>query len=522
MEPYVCVTRLQHRLGDTVAVAARVEPGGREWLGGLVRMAEATAPVQSTSDTYRAFKVESRGIELIPDSERPMRPRDLFWLWAGGIWNVEYLVYGALIVSFGLSFGQAVLAILVGNVFFVFLGMASLQGPLAGTTAFGVSRAAFGRHGNRLPSLFNWITQVGFEIEGLVLIVLVAEAMFAHEGVTVGTGLKVALIVAAVLVQFVVPFLGHATITKLLRYLSIVFIVVFAVMGLLVAPHVHLSADHKHASWALWTTAVVLLVSAGGLGWTENANDYSRYLPARTSKASVFWAATLGAAIPAILVELLGAAAYLVSPQATAVTGVPSAFASWFFWPFMILVLPQVFAINSLDLYSSGVTLQALGVPVNRWGAVVIDTVISGLVTALVIFKGNFYTDLSGFLDYIVVWLAPWFAIVFVDYLLRRGRYDRASLAASRGGIYWRNGGVNWRAIVALFVGMGAALLWIDAQYYVPSFMGPLSRATGGSDLSWVLGIVVGGGVYYLLARSEVRREADASEPLPGDARAAV
>lgn len=201
-----------------------------------------------------------------------------------------------------------------------------------------------------------------------------------------------------------------------------------------------------------------------------------------------------------------------MSPQATAVTGVPSSFASWFFWPFMILVLPQVFAINSLDLYSSGVTLQALGIPVNRWGAVIIDTIISGLVTALVIFKGNFYTDLSGFLDYIVVWLAPWFAIVFVDYLLRRGRYDRAGLAAVRGGVYWRNGGINWRAIAALIVGMGAALLWIDAQFYVPSFLGPISRATGGSDLSWVLGIVVGGLVYYALARGEVRREVEATE----------
>ena len=51
-------------------------------------------------------------------------------------------------------------------------------------------------------------------------------------------------------------------------------------------------------------------------------------------------------------------------------------------------------------------------------------------MTALVIFKGNFYTDLSGFLDYIVVWLGPWFGIFIVDYLLRRGRYDVQSLAA--------------------------------------------------------------------------------------------
>ena len=399
-----------------------------------------------THEGYAAFKLEQRGIELIPESERPMRPSGLFWMWAGAVWNVEFLVYGGLILSFGLSFWQAVIAIIVANVSYAFLGWASLPGPEAGTTMFMVSRAPFGRNGNRAPSFFNWLTQVGFEIEGIVLVVLVVVAMFAHDGVHLDDAGKALVIIAAVAVQFVVPFFGHATITKLLRYLAFVFIVVFAIMACLVIPNAHLSHLHQHSTWWMWTTAVVLLVSAGGLGWTENAADYSRYLPRATSKAKTFWSATLGAAIPSILLELLGATAYLVSPKVTAVTGVPSAFASWFFWPFLILALPQLFAINSLDMYSSGVTLQAMGLQVKRWLCVLIDTIICGAVTALVIYRGNFYTDLSGFLDYIVVWLGPWFGILMVDYLLRRGRYEPPSLAARHGGVYWRNGGVNWRA----------------------------------------------------------------------------
>ncbi|MHB8311808.1 MAG: cytosine permease, partial [Candidatus Dormibacteria bacterium] len=173
----------------------------------------------------------------------------------------------------------------------------------------------------------------------------------------------------------------------------------------------------------------------------------------------------------------------------------------------LILVLPQLFAINSLDLYSSGVTLQALGIPVKRWGAVLIDTIVAGAVTALVIFKGNFYTDLSGFLDYIVVWLGPWFGILMADYLLRRGRYDPDSLAAKRGGLYWRSGGFNWKAIIAQVVGMAAAMMWIDAQFYVPSYLGPISKATGGADFSWAVGIVVGGLVYLVLSIGSVGRE---------------
>lgn len=476
-----------------------------------------TGKTAAGDEEYAAFKLEQRGIDLVPDDERLMRPSGLFWLWAGAIWNVEFLVYGALIMSFGLSFPQAVFAILLGNVFYVVLGVASLQGPETGTTAFMVSRAPFGKNGNKTVSFFNWLTQVGFEVEGLVLIVLVVEAMFSKGGITSGTGLKIVIILVAVALQFVIPFLGHATITKVLRYLSFVFIVVFAIMAILVIPHVNLgdlaasrikAKQPVSAGWQDITTAIVLLISAGGLGWTENANDYSRYLPRSTPKSQTFWAATLGGAIPSILLELLGAAAYVISPNAAAVTGVPSSFASWFFWPFLILALPQLFAINSLDMYSSGVTLQALGVRVKRWGAVVIDTIVAGAVTFLVIFKGSFYNDLSGFLDYIVVWLAPWFAILVVDWLLRRGRYDREGLIDESGGVYWRSGGVNWRALVAMALGMVAALLWINAQFYQPSYLSPLSSATNGSDFSWLVGMIVGGLVYWVLSYRSVPSEA--------------
>ena len=71
-------------------------------------------------------------------------------------------------------------------------------------------------------------------------------------------------------------------------------------------------------------------------------------------------------------------------------------------------------------------------------GLRLVDTVVCGGVTALVIFKGNFYTDLSGFLDYIVVWISPWFGILMVDFLLRRRSYDPLSLATKHGGVYWR------------------------------------------------------------------------------------
>jgi len=465
---------------------------------------------------YAAFKIEQRGIDLIPDAERKMRPSGLFWLWSGAVFNVEFFFYGYLIMTFGLSVGQAILAVLAGNLFYALLGWASLQGPETGTTAFMVSRAPFGQNGNRVVALFNWVTQVGFEIEGVYFIVATVILLFSHYGATLGTPAKILVIVVAALAQLVMPLLGHATITKVLRYLAIVFILFFAVLVGFTIDRLHLGSFHQaSASWAVWTTALVLIISVGGLGWTENGNDYSRYLPRSTPRYKTFWSAALGAAIPSILLEVVGVLAFTVTKKTVGIPqlGVPQSFPSWFVVPFLIFAVFQLLAINTIDLYSSGVTLQALGVPIRRWLAVFIDIVVCAVVTYIILFHGNFYADFSGFLLYIVVWLSAWFGILMVDYLLRRGRYDPPSLAAERRGLYWRNGGIHWPAIIAQALGMVAALAWINAAFAFPSYVGPISDhvpGLKGSDLSWAIGIIVGGGVYYLLARRRVKREVTA------------
>ena len=465
---------------------------------------------------YAAFKVEQRGIDLIPDAERKMKPSGLFWLWAGGVFNVEFFFYGTLIMTFGLSVGQAILAVVVGNLFYALLGWASLQGPETGTTAFMVSRAPFGQNGNRVVALFNWVTQVGFEVEGVYFVVATVILLFLHYGTTLGTAGKIAVIVLAAAVQLIMPFFGHATITKMLRYLAYVFIIFFVVLAIFTFSRLHLSTFHQPAaSWAVWTTALVLIISVGGLGWTENGNDYSRYLPRSTPKSSTFWSAVLGGAIPSLLLEILGILAFTVTKKTVGITqlGVPQSFPAWFVVPFLIFAVFQLFAINTIDLYSSGVTLQALGIPIKRWGAVIVDTVVCAVVTGIILFHGNFYADFAGFLLYIVVWLSAWFGILMVDYLLRRGRYDPPALAATRGGLYWRNGGIHWPAIIAQALGMVAALMWINADFAVPSYVGPISNSLQGADFSWAIGIVVGAGAYYLLARRGVRQEVAAVEP---------
>jgi purine-cytosine permease-like protein len=464
-----------------------------------------------------ATTIEVKGIHHITPGERWGRPSGLFWLWAGAVWNVEYVVYGTLlVVVFGLSFAQSVLVILIGNLFYLLTGFASLQGPLAGTTTFAISRAPFGPNGNRAPSVFNWATQVGFEIEGIALIVLAGVALAAKAGISAGDGLKAALLIGAVLIQACLPLVGHAAMLKVLRWLAFPFIALFVIMAIITASKVNLTAVHHGAGWGAVMVALALVISAGGLGWTENANDYSRYLPAATSKRDIVAAVAFGAGIPSILLEVLGAAvATAVAGSAAAfgiisVNGLVGVFPGWFVVPYLIVAIVQLFAINSMDLYSSGVTLQSIGLRLKRYQCVLIDCVVAGAFAAYAIFSSRFSQLLADFLLFIIVWVGPWCAIYLVDYLLRRGRYDHDALLNEKGGRYYRNGGIHWPAIIAQAVGMVAAALWLNA--YSP-YVSPLSSRIGGSDFSVFAGLFFGGVTYYLLARKKVRAEASATEP---------
>ena len=64
-----------------------------------------------------------------------------------------------------------------------------------------------------------------------------------------------------------------------------------------------------------------------------------------------------------------------------------------------------------------------------------------------------------------------------------------------------RGGDVNWRALVALAAGLVAGWAW---QFgLTPEFQGPLAKALSNTDLSWLTGGLVAGGLYWALVARE-------------------
>jgi NCS1 family nucleobase:cation symporter-1 len=109
--------------------------------------------------------------------------------------------------------------------------------------------------------------------------------------------------------------------------------------------------------------------------------------------------------------------------------------------------------------------------------------------------KASFLANYEHFILLLLYVLVPWTAINLVDYyLLRHGEYDVPSFFRQDGGIYGR---VNGPAVVCYVFGILIQLPFISAELYT----GPIARALGGVDLSWIVGLIVTSSVYYWLAK---------------------
>ena len=454
------------------------------------------------------FSVEQHGIDIVGSDERKGRPSELFWMWAGTNLNVYYVVNGALLISFGLSFVQSLLAIAVGSLSFLLVGLASLQGPETGTATFAVSRAAYGPNGGRGLSVFNWLTCIGFESSGVSLIVLAALALLSKAGVGSSPGLKAVLIVVAAAVVMAIPLYGHATVLVLQRWLAWLAVPLFVIMAIIVAPKVHLGALSKGGSWAEIMIGIALIVTGGGLSWANCASDYSRYLPAGSDKKAIFWYSSLGGLLPSLLLAALGAAiASVVKTASDPIAGLPGALPGGVLVPYLLFLVVSTVCGNGVLLYSSGLTLQAIGLRLRRWQCVLADGVVCTAVAFVVVFNSTFNHYYGDFLGLLGVWLAPWIAVYVVDWLLRRGHYDAQSLVAGRGARYWYDGGIHLPGVLAQAFGMVAAALWLNST----TFIGPLSSRTHDSDFSVFAGMLVAGLTYWLLTRRSVSAEGQRS-----------
>lgn len=433
----------------------------------------------------KVLKVEPFGIEPISKKERHGRPWKLFPFWFGANVTLYSFLVGFLgITLFGLPLSLAITGIVLGTL----LGTApfallSLVGPATGYPQIAHSRSAFGRRGAYIPAALNWFSTTGwsavtFILGGLALTEFVPAIPFV-----LGVGIFAAI-------QIVVALYGHNFLHRFEQVMALVLVVVFAAMTVVSVQAAASSGYRPTGGGVVGLAFMVILAASIPLSWAPYAADFSRYLPDRTPRRSIVLPSFLGMAAACVWVETIGALLTTsLGNLDTPVAVFSHAFGEGTVGPLLLLLVVNLLAANAPNLYSSGLSLLALDVPVKRSSSVLVGGAIATVFAAVGGRGGStFYESWLFFVEY---WIAPWAAIVLVSFLVlaRRGTESTPDRARP-----WRTA-----AIVAYAMAVLVAIPFMDQ----PAFLGPASAAMGGLDLSDLVSFAVAALLFYALASRE-------------------
>ncbi|MGW5420981.1 purine-cytosine permease family protein [Streptomyces sp. NPDC003943] len=449
-------------------------------------------------------RIESHGIDHIPDTERHGHPRELFAVWAAVNVNYLSLVVGGALVLMGLSLGQALAVIVVGNLFWLLTGVLAISGPAAGAPSEVITRAMFGVRGNRVNNaVTGWVISVCYFALNLAAGAGAAFSLVEEVGIPASTGVKIVVVLVVAVVTLAIGVYGHALIVRLYLPITIALTAAFGIVAYDVLRHADFSyaPDVPLTGTGLWAVllAGVTLIAANPLSYTTSA-DFSRYLPATSSRKAVLGWTAFGGFLSSVLVCSLGALAATVVDMSDPQAGLRTMLPGWFRPVFLLALVLGTVAINAMTAYSAGLALQAVGLRIRRSRSVLVDGTVSVALTLYALFVSDFLDTVSNVVELTVVLLGPAMTVYAVDIRLRRNRYDgRALMDETPAGPLWYAAGVNPAGAVAVLVGAGAAALCVDTAY-----TGPVARLVGGIDLSLPVGMVLAGVLYALLMRGRV------------------
>ena len=185
---------------------------------------------------------------------------------------------------------------------------------------------------------------------------------------------------------------------------------------------------------------------------------------------------------------------------------------SWYLIPFALVAVLGLIGGAILDLYSSGLALVSIGLPVKRHVAAGIDACIMLAGTIYIVwFANDFSGPFQGFLITLGVPIATWSAIFVADLLMRKKDYVEADLFDPSG----RYGAWNISSItlmaVGTFIGWGFVTntfaSWLSWQGYFLGLIGGKDGPWAYANVGVVFALAIGFFGHIIIGRSTVKRQ---------------
>jgi len=319
------------------------------------------------------------------------------------------------------------------------------------------------------------------------------------------TGLKYVIGFVLMALQVAIAIYGFYLIRTFEKYTVPVAALIMVVMSVLAWTKSDVTWTNSTVSGADKVTSISQLLTAIGIGWgiswfTYSA-DYTRFVARRYTDRQVWTATALGMFLPTVWLAALGASIASSGSESDPSQLVASVFGVMTI-PVLLLIMHGPVATNILNLYSCSLAALSIGLKTARWKITAVAGVIGSGVLIAFIQSDSFATSFDNWIASIVVWISPWAGVTLVEYfVLRRARVDVPALYDPPETSKY--GDVNWAAIVSLVLGLAAGWAW---QFgLVGPLQGPLAKALGDTDFSWAAGMIVAGGLYWILARNRVR-----------------
>ena len=469
--------------------------------------------------------LEINGTNFIAQNERSGSARSLFWPWAAANVSLLALSYGSFVLGFGISFWQATFAAIIGTIASFFLvGISSLAGKRANAPTMTLSRAAFGVKGNIVPGLFSYLIFVGWETVLVSLATLATETVLTRVGnIEPNVSRVIGFSIAAGL-TIVGGVLGFKVIMRIQKVLTILTITLTAGYIALTAHLVNWDSVSAipNGNIQAFLGALIFVITGIGLGWVNCAADYSRYLPRTVSSRGVVGWTVFGASIVPITLVIYGSMLAGSSKDLSEKIGMDPIGAlttlvpTWFLIPFAAVAIWGLIGGAILDLYSSGLALISVGVPIKRHVAASIDAVIMALGTIYIVWIAkDFFGPFQGFLITLGVPIAVWSAIFVADVFMRKRDFKEEDLFNPKG-IY---GAWNLRSLslvaVGAIIGWGFVTntfaSWLSWQGYFMGLIGGKDGPWAYSNVGVIFALAIGFFGHILLSRKVIARQENQS-----------
>jgi nucleobase:cation symporter-1, NCS1 family len=438
------------------------------------------------------LSVETHGIAPIGADQRYGSPGRLFTVWFAPQVNMTGVFTGTLALGLGLGFWLGMVAMAIGTVIgSVVVAYLSTWGARTGTAQLPNSRMTFGG-AVVVPATLQWLSSIAWD--GLV-------GLFGGEALAVLLSMPFWIAVIIVLaLQGVVGFFGYELIHRVQLVLTLILFVTFvefaaklvAGQQVITAPIVH-GRDLAGAFVLEVTIALSLAIS-----WASYAADFSRYLPASSSRGRVFVFSFAGIGLAYIFVQGIGIAAAGVLSAETAL-GVRSVMGGGVLGAVALVVIALA-SVGSccMNDYSGSLALQTIGIRVRRPAAAVVVTALA-FVLIMWLHTANTASRFQDVLLLVGYWIPAFAAVIIIDWLIRtRGRRS-IDPAQER-----TDGADAVAALTAFILAYAAAVPFMNTSL----IEGPVAKAWHGADVAYFVNFVVAALLYgiYRLARLRASR----------------